>query len=471
MEPILTYDFSTEPFPLQAGFKKAAAAASLTMVATNTSGQPATLKGIIVRIPIGNDAAQLTNDAKSITPAYPNDWDLLSPQFPEGSIQFTFVPRGKETIDIEDREAVDFVFNNIHVNEQPGTVEIQVKEAALSTPVTTTLYCTKFPNAWGVVKFDGTQTDIPYAGGIRLSWEGPPRATYVLQYYSNEKKIVVQIPQPGQPPLSNSGVYPAKDQPQLALTKTTTFTLTVTEVVNGKTYNARDQVTVTVGDAPPPQITSLSASPNPVDFGKGPMKVAITWATVNAVKLELEGVDIATQNVTGQTNAAVRPNRTTLYALTATGVDNVQVRKVIRVQSFTDFLEYNVFTLKDEDWGKTQNSDGGSSWQFNLEEKLEFYADHTGVYNWRITGHTAINRKIFPRDDKGSHSTRWSMEGSRITINTPIGTIVVVLTGSLALQYQTSLKSVFTKRNVTLFNPSPSARKIKDYDAELTDTE
>jgi hypothetical protein len=290
MATLLRYDLTTNPFPLQASPETGNLnAAQLTVVASNPAPlTPVTLQGLIITFPIGPNSTALTQDAIGIGPVPPAGWTLKETQYPAGAVQYLFYPaKGEGSVK---GAGLSFIFNNVELNSQPGTVEVQVMEGSGDCMPpdcpTQSLYITKFPNGWGEVQL-WTNPDppvVPPDGSVTLNWAGPAGATYQLQYYTPRDGIVV-VPTSGQPPLSNKGKYPPDGDPPLQLDQTTTFYMSVEESLDNQKYSAQQQVTATV-EVLKPIIKRFTgefvwASPS--------VDLILKWDTQNAVTCRVTG--------------------------------------------------------------------------------------------------------------------------------------------------------------------------------------
>lgn len=301
MSTLLAYSISTNPFPIQASLPGGNPnVAQMTIVATNNSGNDVKLQGMMVQIPIGQGATQLTNDDPDISPVPPTDWILKNTLHPTGYVQYEFLPSsGSATL--PNNSSLDFIFNQIEINSQTGEVEIDVTEGSnnctpgVDCPVKS-LYVTKFPDGWGNVTFNVNPPDIPYGGSTVLTWSGPAGAAYTIEYYTPQTGIV-NIPAQGDPPLGNQGQYPAQGAPPLTLTQTTVFTLQVEDTISGQTYEAQDQKTVTV-ELPVLTITHFTGF---LQQGSGGLEVVLNWQT-NADKCTMSG-DSHTLNPSSMDNS------------------------------------------------------------------------------------------------------------------------------------------------------------------------
>lgn len=149
---LLRYALTTAPFPVQASPPSGNAnVAALTLVATNATGSGVALQGVLVTLPIGDGAAQLTADAADIGPVPPPGWELAATQYPTSAVQYTFQPTGDGTV--ASQQSLVLTFNDIKINQQPGTCEIAVMEGSNNCQPadcpTDTLYLTKFPPRLG----------------------------------------------------------------------------------------------------------------------------------------------------------------------------------------------------------------------------------------------------------------------------------------------------------------------------------
>ena len=248
----------------------------LKIVAANESGSSVTLAGIMVKIPIGLKAYQLTNSV--FTPVPPTGWQNSQIRRPNGFIEYYFLPLiGFGTL--KDGDSLNFIFDDIEVNSQTGEVEIDVMEGSgdcspkMDCPVAN-LSITKFPNSYEDIVFKVDPVDVPYGGSTVLTWRGPSGATYSIEYSSPSG--TVHIPPP---PISNEGRYPADKAPPLTLTETTFFTLFVKDNIAGSPYETQIQRTVHVGPAPPPPPPVIEKFSGFLRQGNTGLEVVLNWKT------------------------------------------------------------------------------------------------------------------------------------------------------------------------------------------------
>src|SRR2546421_12373314 len=93
MPTLLHYAVTTTPFPLEASPPSGNAnVATLALVATNATNEGVTLQGLLVTLPVGTGATQLTADSDAIGPVPPANWTLAETQPLSGAIQYIFQP-------------------------------------------------------------------------------------------------------------------------------------------------------------------------------------------------------------------------------------------------------------------------------------------------------------------------------------------------------------------------------------------
>ena len=336
---LLRYALTTVPFPLQASPQTGNAnVATLMLVVTNETNKGVPLQGILVTLPVGDGAAQLTptQDVANIGPVSPPGWKLVGTQHPKDGVQYAFQPTGDGTL--PSQQSLVFTFNNVTINQQPGPVTVEVMEGSNNcqppTCPTAAVGITKFPNGWGTVSF-WTVPDppiVPYDSGPTLNWSGPSGATYTIEYYTPHTGIV-NVPAPGQPPLSNQGQYPATGQPSLQLEQNTTFYLLVSEVIEKQTYSAQQQVTATV-ETPPPQICKFTGT---IDTSGDTPALVLKWVSNYASYCTLSNNPTQQLTTSSPADGYRLPLTATtplapVYTLTAYNTSNQSANSTIKVQ-------------------------------------------------------------------------------------------------------------------------------------------
>ncbi|HST60248.1 MAG TPA: hypothetical protein VLK84_16195, partial [Longimicrobium sp.] len=115
---LLSYALLTSPDPLQAG-----ATATLTLIVSNPGHQAVTVQGIVVTLPVGTNARDLTGDPTGLEMEVPDGWQA-SPV--NGEITLT---PWDDSVAVAG-EGLLFIFAGIGVNAAPGTCSITVDETA-----------------------------------------------------------------------------------------------------------------------------------------------------------------------------------------------------------------------------------------------------------------------------------------------------------------------------------------------------
>jgi YVTN family beta-propeller protein len=293
--PLLTFDVVTDPFPLLASAESGNLnKAKLTVLAANGTGSDVTLQGILVQLPIGPDADQLTIDSTVIEPLPPANWTLASVQTPLGFATYVFHPRSGHAV-LAKGQSLWFVFNNIEVNRKEGTFTVELTEGAGNCVPP---HCpqafprvSKFPNGWGQVSFWANPANIPYQGNTTLFWSGPQGATYTIEYMAANGEVI-RVPKPGDPPLANQGQYPGVLNPPLTLDRSTAFTLIVSQRIDGKELVDRKLAFVNVASAPLEIVKfhgSLAVAESEGDEAE--LELTLSWSTRGAAQVTLTHVN------------------------------------------------------------------------------------------------------------------------------------------------------------------------------------
>jgi len=248
----LTYSLITEPFPLEASTDSGSTRpAKLTIIASNPHpDKPVTIKKkISITLPIGPAARDLTNTPPANVVA-PEDWTPPSkPRLGDGVAVYDFTPNpGHKEIG---KQGLSFIFNDVKVNQQPGSCLIEITEVITDTDeYDTTLSVAKFPHGWGEVSFAVDPANIKAGEKTTLEWAGPPGALYKIEYAKGQDPAWIPA-KSTDPPLANVGKYPGDKDPPLMPEVTTDFTLHVWLDVSGRKYHGTQQRRVTVIPRPP----------------------------------------------------------------------------------------------------------------------------------------------------------------------------------------------------------------------------
>jgi DNA-binding beta-propeller fold protein YncE len=214
---LLDYAFYPEPDPLQASV-----GAQLTLAVSNGQREIVTCTSIAVTLPVGTNANDLTATASGIATTAPPGWNVAQ----SGNV-FTLTPAVAGAANIG-RDGLAFLFANVAVNDQIGTCEVRIDEAAAlpSQPAvdgTTSLPLPKFPAQFTVSPLTATPPEVAPGGSTVLMWTGSS-ATYTVTYDPDgEGPMTVDV--------SSSGPLTVYDLTNAA---GVTFTLTVDVAVPGE---------------------------------------------------------------------------------------------------------------------------------------------------------------------------------------------------------------------------------------------
>lgn len=283
---LLTYSYSTSVVPVPASPSGGPdGMINLTVMGTNPSSDPDSnpvdITSIAISIPFGTAASDLT-PKPAAAPSQLNGWTVTRDvDEKKGEVVFTFTPPSSP-FSVTDT-ALAFTFDNLTVNEQPGSASLGVTENG-STPGKPDLLLTKFPSDWGTVNLTSNPSPPILAYGsneLTLSWSGPSTATYTLQFYTTQGGSV-------NTPVDPVGTYPGNDDPPIVLTEDTTFYLQVTDNHVNPPASAQAELTATV-IPPPPQILSFSAD-LALDADQQGWSITFKWETLNAGTVSIVGI-------------------------------------------------------------------------------------------------------------------------------------------------------------------------------------
>lgn len=299
---MLSYDFQTQPDPLQASPARGdLSTATLTAVVSNSTHRFIECTSITFSFPIGENAKDLSPDMTGVGVSPPDGWDISH----DGGV-FTATPKTVADAKIG-RDGLAFFFSDVKVNRQPGRTHVIVAEATGSGN-TASFPLAKFPPDFTVGDLNADPVQVNQGGSTTLTWSGSENATYTLKYGDN----VITETADGKP-LPATGSYTAdnlQDNP-------TVFHLIVTQTLPGEDHPDEVQrhcpVTVLIPDV---NIASFTASALSVNYKGSSLvsaKVNLTWEVTGAHQVLLNG-DI----VTGQQSTTLQTTETTM-TLEATG--------------------------------------------------------------------------------------------------------------------------------------------------------
>jgi hypothetical protein len=210
-EPALSYAVLSDPDPLRAspGGAYDPNLASLTVLVTNDSGDPVPVRSIILRLPEGSSARDLTPNISGVNSEAPDRWHVTKK---EG--RFTLAPELPEDGIVEAGEGLFITLSEIEINDRPGVWSLEiVEETGEATTGSLAIPLAKFPFELYVSDLAAEPLVVEPGGSTTLFWEGSDGATYNL--YDGQETTVVR----------SVDSYTVD-----SLTQTTTFYLTATLV-------------------------------------------------------------------------------------------------------------------------------------------------------------------------------------------------------------------------------------------------
>jgi hypothetical protein len=215
-QPALSYAVLSDPDPLRAspGGAYDPNLASLTVLVTNDSGDPVPVRSIILRLPEGSGARDLTPNISGVNSEAPDRWHVTKK---EG--RFTLAPELPEDGILAAGEGLFITLSEIEINDRPGVWSLEIVEetgeATTGTAAAGSLAIplAKFPFELYVSDLAAEPLVIEPGGSTTLFWEGSDGATYSL--YDGQTTTVAP----------SVGSYTVD-----GLTQTTTFYLTATLV-------------------------------------------------------------------------------------------------------------------------------------------------------------------------------------------------------------------------------------------------
>jgi hypothetical protein len=287
---LLTYSLNTMPEPLQASPTVGNPIyGSLSFVVSNGGRSIVNLSQLQFTLPVGTLAQELTSDAGAIlwatSPATLWNVRMNSPGV------FLLLPQSGSPIPVS-QDGMVIQFYNIQVNQQVGTVSINVDETATkdSNPAqlrTAVFSVAKFPYGFYFANFTAQVPMVSEGGTVTLTWQGSDNATYSMQWSEAPPEDVTHV----------------RSWPSPNLTSDTTFLLRASVVFQGETVTTDLSTTVIVAN-PELQPSSLQVSGISNLQGATTIGTGSTQATVNG-NLTVNGSTLlnGTTTLSGNTTA------------------------------------------------------------------------------------------------------------------------------------------------------------------------
>lgn len=284
---LLTYAILTNPDPLEVP-QNASQFSQLTLSVTNPGSNTVYCSSIAVTMPGPSQNAQdLTNSFTGIGVVVPVDnngkplWDVSQ----NGGI-FTLTPLTASAGQIGAQGLV-FIFDNILVNNSPGTCLVSIAEiASTSTQPSgirsfTPIALNKWPALFSMTGPTAKPLEVDYGGSTQIMWSViGSQVTCELLFDPDGQGHHPPVPVP------NIGPYTAAN---LTNPNGVVFTLQVTLNVPGQSTPMILQQQVYVGVIPNPTIT-LTIAANPITPGK-PLTFTLNWTVVDVTSFQVTAND------------------------------------------------------------------------------------------------------------------------------------------------------------------------------------
>lgn len=265
---------------------------TLTITATNSSGQNVNCSQLSFTVPygIGQDALTLDPTVIAVSAGQATPWAVSC----GANGTWTVVPLPPAT-GLAAGASISFVFSNIVVNMAQGSATITIDETTDIVRQGTVTVQKNIPATSGgdkpaIQSFTANPTQVALGGNTTLAWQVANAQSGILE--------------PGGTPLPN----PSSGSVILPISQTTIFTLEAF----GPGGSDQAPATVTVM---PVVIQSFTANPStPVSAGT---QVTLEWSTQFASSCS---IDQGIGPVPGSGHVVVTPQQTTIYTLTAQGL-------------------------------------------------------------------------------------------------------------------------------------------------------
>jgi hypothetical protein len=292
---LLEYALLTAPTPLQAG-----SSATLTLTISNGSRQNVTVTNIVIAVPVGTNAKDLTASTGFQTDKI-SGWNVAQ----SGGVLTLTPASGTGPIGAN---AVVVTIANVAINDQPGTTNISISETAAvggGSPATnsTTLPAAKFPPQFAVSDLTVMSTHVPFGGSVSVNWTGAQAegATYTLDW-ADAPTHPVKVSNIGPHQANNLTIFPV------------VFTLTVSLTVPGQDQPMIVQKQAVVEETPQVAITQFLGSQTVMAGADPPLTLQWQVQLANSVTLGLQGFP-GSVDVNGLSGCTVTANGTVPFVL------------------------------------------------------------------------------------------------------------------------------------------------------------
>jgi hypothetical protein len=279
---LLQYALLASQTPLQAGMPT-----TLTLEISNGGTQLVQVTNIVITLPIGTNAEDLTAGTGFQSSTIPG-WNVA-----QSGGALTLTPTGSGAVTTD---AIVVTIANVAVNDQPGTANISITETAAAgngAPVTssTSLPVAKFPTQFALSDLVATPPEVAFGGSVSVMWTGTQagNATYTLQYPGVSPFTVANV---GPYQAANLTIFPA------------VFTLTVSLTVPGQDQPLIVQKQAVVLETPQLGITQFTGSQAVMAGAVPPLTLQWQVQLATSLTLGLKGLPGAV-DVTGLSGCTV----------------------------------------------------------------------------------------------------------------------------------------------------------------------
>jgi hypothetical protein len=288
---LLTYAILTNPDPLQVP-QYSGQTSRLTLDVSNSGSEIVNCASIVVTLPGPSQNAQdLTNSFVGIGVQVPLDQQTQQPtwQVSQSGGEFTLTPLTMAAGQIG-AQGVYFIFDNIAVNDQPGTCSISIAEIASTsvqpcgTRSAPPILLNKWPEQFSISDPTATPTSVNYGNPTVIKWmvTGSNVTCELLYDPDGNGQLTV--------PVANVGQYVSNN---LTNPNPVVFTLQVTATVSGQSQPMILQEQVTVSVVPQPTV-EFWITANPIVTGT-PLTFTLNWSLVDVESFQITADDNATR--------------------------------------------------------------------------------------------------------------------------------------------------------------------------------
>lgn len=288
---LLTYAILTNPDPLQVP-QYSGQSSRLTLDVSNSGSEIVNCASVVVTLPGPSQNAQdLTNSFVGIGVQVPLDQNTQQPtwQVSQSGGEFTLTPLTTAASQIG-AQGVYFIFDNIEINDQPGTCSISIAETASTsaqpcgTRAAPPILLNKWTAQFSISGPTATPTSVNYNNPTVIKWMVTGSNVTCELLYDPDGKGQITVP------VANIGQYQSNN---LTNPNPVVFTLQVTATVSGQAQPMILQEQVTVSVVPQPAV-EFWITANPIVTGS-PLTFTLNWSLVDVESFQITADDNATR--------------------------------------------------------------------------------------------------------------------------------------------------------------------------------